>query len=179
MITPWFLMTTKITVAEIIKQLHLEPLPEEGGFFRRTYQSSESIPNGILPRKYQQDLALGTAIYALFTPTEFSAMHRLDTDEIYHFYGGDPLEMLLLHPNGSGERFILGTDFQSGMQPQKVVAKDVWQGSRSLPGGKYGYALIGTTMAPGYEHQGFALGHRKSLVRQYPGYADLINELTR
>ena len=166
-------------VEEIIKQLNLEPLPEEGGFFRRTYQSSERIPNGTLPRRYQQDLAVGTAIYALITAADFSAMHRLDTDEIYHYYYGDPLELLLLHPDGTGETFKLGNDFQTGMQPQKVVEKEVWQGSRSIPGGKHGYSLIGTTMAPGFEWPGFELGNRKLLQAQYPSFAEMISELTR
>ena len=168
-----------MNAAEIIKQLQLEPLPEEGGFFRRTYQSAEKIPNGILPRPYQQELAVGTAIYALFTPTDFSGLHRLDSDEIYHFYAGDPLEMLLLNPDGTGEQFFLGTDFQAGMKPQKVVKNGVWQGSRSIPGGKHGFSLIGTTMAPGFEWQGFELGERQPLLTQYPGFADLITALTR
>jgi len=168
-----------MTVAEIIKQLNLEPLNQEGGYFRRTYQSSEKIPNGILPRQYQQDLAVGTAIYALFTPTEFSAMHRLDTDEIYHFYYGDPLEVLLLHPDGSGETFTLGNNFQAGMEPQKVVPKDVWQGSRSQPDGQHGFSLIGTTMAPGFEWGGFELGNKEQLQAQFPDFAEMIALLTR
>ncbi|KAA3661557.1 MAG: cupin domain-containing protein [Chloroflexi bacterium] len=168
-----------MTVEEIIKQLNLKPLPEEGGFFRRTYESSEKIPGGTLPRQYPQDLFAGTAIYALFTPTEFSAMHRLDTDEIYHFYYGDPLEVLLLHPNGSGETFTLGNDFQAGMVPQKVVKKNVWQGSRSQPGGQHGFSLIGTTMAPGFEWEGFELGNSKLLSIQYPAFSEKIASLTR
>ena len=168
-----------MNAAEIIKQLQLEPLPEEGGFFRRTYQSTEKIPSGILPRHYQQELAVGTAIYALFTPTDFSALHRLDSDEIYHFYAGDPLEMLLLNPDGTGEQFILGTDFQAGMQPQKVVEKGVWQGSRSIPGGQHGFSLIGTTMTPGFEWQGFELGERQTLLSQYPIFSKFIIALTR
>ena len=179
MIIRWFLMTIKITVEEIIKQLNLEPLPEEGGFFRRTYQSSERIPNGTLPRRHQQDLAVGSAIYALITAADFSAIHRLDTDEIYHFYNGDPLEMLLLHPDGSGEIFILGNDLQAGMRPQKVVAKNVWQGSRSIPGGEHGFSLIGTTMAPEFVWQGFELGQQKSLSAQYPAFVEMIAALTR
>jgi predicted cupin superfamily sugar epimerase len=82
--------------------------------------------------------------------------------------------MLLLHPDGSGEVFILGNDLLKGMQPQKVVPKEVWQGSRLAPGGQYGFALVGTTMAPGFEWAGFELGEREALIEQYPAFAQMI-----
>jgi predicted cupin superfamily sugar epimerase len=163
-----------INVQEIINLLKLEPLPQEGGYFRQTYKSSETIPQAALPLRYRQDRTFGTAIYFMLTSADFSAMHRLDTDEIYHFYLGDPLEMLLLHPDGSGEVFILGNDLLKGMQPQKVVPKEVWQGSRLTPGGQCGFALVGTTMAPGFEWAGFELGEREALIEQYPAFAQMI-----
>ena len=106
-------------------------------------------------------------------------MHRLNTDEIYHFYLGDPVEMLLLHPDGSGEIFLLGNDLGSGMRPQKVVRRGVWQGSRLVPGGMYGFALIGTTMAPGFEWHGFELGDREMLLDEYQAFADEIADRVR
>lgn len=163
-----------LTAQEVIDLLQLEPLPHEGGFFHQTYRSSETIPAAALPARYGQERVLGTAIYALLTPTDFSAMHRLDTAEIYHFYYGDPLEMLLLHPDGSGELFFLGSDLPAGQRPQKVVERDVWQGSRLALGGQYGFTLIGTTMAPGFEWAGFELGERDDLVQQYPDFAEMI-----
>ncbi|MBI1877511.1 MAG: cupin domain-containing protein, partial [Chloroflexi bacterium] len=114
------------TAQEVIDLLQLEPLQLEGGLFRLTYRSPEKIFPEALPARYQQTRVLGTAIYALLTPTDFSAMHRLDTDEIYHFYYGDPLEMLLLHPDGSGEVFWLGNDLRADQRPQKVVARNTW-----------------------------------------------------
>lgn len=163
-----------LTAQQVIDLLQLEPLPLEGGFFRQTYKSPEILSPELLPERCSQPLAFGTAIYALLTPADFSAMHRLDTDEIFHFYYGDPLEMLLLHPSGSGEVFLLGSDLLAGQQPQKVVARDVWQGTRLAPGGRYGFALIGTTMAPGFEWAGFELGERDALVSQYPAFAERI-----
>lgn len=163
-----------LTAQEVIDLLQLEPLPHEGGFFHQTYRSSETVPPAALPARYGQERVLGTAIYALLTQTDFSAMHRLDTAEIYHFYYGDPLEMLLLHPDGSGELFLLGSDLQAGQRPQKVVERDVWQGTRLASGGQHGFALIGTTMAPGFEWAGFELGERDALVQQYPDFADMI-----
>ncbi|GAB4428536.1 MAG: cupin domain-containing protein [Anaerolineae bacterium] len=163
-----------LTAQEVIDLLQLEPLPHEGGFFHLTYRSSETIPPAALPARYEQERVLGTAIYALLTPADFSAMHRLDTDEIYHFYYGDPLEMLLLYPNGSGELFLLGNDLAAGQRPQKLAARQVWQGTRLAPGGQHGFALIGTTMAPGFEWAGFELGQRDELIKQYPDFADRI-----
>ncbi|NJN96988.1 MAG: cupin domain-containing protein [Anaerolineales bacterium] len=163
-----------LTAQEVINLLQLEPLPHEGGFFHQTYRSPETIPAAALPARYEQERVLGTAIYFLLTPIDFSAMHRLDTAEIYHFYYGDPLEMLLLHPAGSGELFLLGNNLGEGQRPQKVVERDVWQGTRLAPGGQHGFALIGTTMAPGFEWVGFELGERDTLVQQYPDFGDMI-----
>jgi predicted cupin superfamily sugar epimerase len=163
-----------LTARQVIDLLQLEPLPLEGGFFRQTYKAPETILPAALPQRYSQPVAFGTAIYALLTPTDFSAMHRLDTDEIYHFYYGDPLEMLLLYPDGSGELVLLGNDLETGLQPQKVVTRGVWQGTRLASGGKYGFALIGTTMAPGFEWAGFELGEKDALVNQYPAFAEMI-----
>lgn len=168
-----------LTAQEVIGLLQLEPLSLEGGFFALTYRSPEQIVPEALPERYHQALVFGTAIYALLTSTDFSAMHRLDTDEIYHFYYGDPLEMLLLHPDGSGEVFILGNDLPAGQRPQKVVGRNVWQGSRPVSGGVHGFTLIGTTMAPGFEWAGFEPGQRDSLAKQYPAFGKMIVERIR
>ena len=168
-----------MTAQEVIDLLQLEPLPWEGGFFRQTYQSPETIPPAALPARYQQERVLGTAIYVVLTRSDFSAMHRLDTDEIFHFYYGDPLEMLLLHPDGSGEVFLLGHDLLAGQRPQKVVTRNVWQGTRLAPRGQVGFALIGTTMAPGFEWAGFELGESDALIKQYPAFAEMITARVR
>jgi predicted cupin superfamily sugar epimerase len=158
---------------DIIKLLNLEPLPQEGGYFRQTYKSAETLPN--YP---QQPRPVGTAIYFLLTPDDFSAMHRLDSDEVYHFYGGDPVELLLLYPDGTGEVFMLGNALAAGMRPQKVVSQGVWQGSRLRPGGTHGFALLGTSMTPGFEWTGFVLAEGAELVKQYPAFAAMIRGLS-
>ena len=167
-----------MTAQEIIALLNLQPLPKEGGFFRQSYQSAEKIPQNALPARYRQDMVFGTAIYFLLTPDSYSAMHRLNTDEIFHFYLGDPVEMLLLHPNGDGEVFILGSELQAGMRPQKLVSQGVWQGAKLATGGERGFALLGTTMAPGFEWDGFELGRRDALIEQYPDFVNLIEART-
>ncbi len=160
---------------EIIATLGLEPLPREGGYFKQTYLSPESIPCSALPERYAKDMPYGTAIYALITATDFSAMHVLDTDEIYHFYAGDALEMLLLYPDETGTVAVLGTDLAAGMHPQILVPRYVWQGSRPISAGSHGYTLIGTTMAPAFDWEHFVLGDRMELIEKYPKFEQWID----
>jgi predicted cupin superfamily sugar epimerase len=166
-------------IARIIELFGLEPLPREGGLFRRTYRSDELIPKDALPKRYFRDKAFGTAILYLYTsdPDSFSAMHRLPTDEIYHFYLGDPVEMLLLYPDQSSERVVLGRDIFNGQQVQYVVKRGVWQGSRLIDGGHF--ALVGTTMAPGFDEEDFYGGERAKLIEGYPSEEIMITKLTR
>jgi predicted cupin superfamily sugar epimerase len=104
-------------------------------------------------------------------------MHRLWSDEIFHFYSGDPVEMLQLSPDGSGRVAILGSDILNGMQPQAVVGRGVWQGARLLKGGKF--ALLGTTVSPGFEFADYESGHRDELIKSYPQFRELIIALTK
>ncbi len=165
-----------ITVEEILSLLRLKPHPEEGGYFVETYRSNEFIPASILPGRYKGARSFATAIYYLLTPDTFSAMHRLQTDEIFHFYSGDPVEMLQLGPDGSGRIIILGTDFLKGARPQVIVPRGVWQGARLSPGGRF--ALLGTTVSPGFECADYETGQRDSLTISYPRFRDLILSLT-
>lgn len=167
-----------MAMADQIKSvLDLKSLPVEGGYYVETYRSDERIPRDALADRYDGSRSLATAIYYMLTPDTFSAMHRLRTDEIYHFYLGDPVEMLLLFPDGSGSVLTLGPEILRGMQPQVAVSRGVWQGSRLLPGGKF--ALLGTTMSPGFEFSDYEPGQREILVELYPQYRDLILALSR
>lgn len=156
---------------ELIALLGLRPLPMEGGYYRETYRSTEKTIQAGRPR------SAGTAIYYCLTPDTFSALHRLPTDEIFHFYLGDPVEMLQLFPDGTGKIITLGTDLQAGQQPQVVVPKGIWQGSILRPGGKV--ALLGTTVAPGFDFEDYEGGERTALAEHYPAYAAHIERLTR
>ena len=168
-----------LTVEDLLKLYQFEPLPVEGGFFQQTYRARETIPHAALPDRYAHDKPLGTAILYLVTddPDSFSALHKLPTDEIYHFYLGDPIEMLQLYPDGHSERIILGQDVSNGQRVQYVAPRGVWMGSHLLPGGKF--ALIGTTMAPGFTDDDYVGGEREALIQQYPQEAELITRLTR
>jgi predicted cupin superfamily sugar epimerase len=168
-----------LTAEVLIRRLGLQPLPIEGGYFTQSYVSTESVAAEALPARYGSPRSFSTAIYYLLTSDadSFSALHRLATDEVYHFYLGDPVEMLLLHPDGRGERVELGPNVPDGQRVQFVVPRDVWQGSRLVPGGRW--ALLGTTMAPGFDARDFVLGERPELVRRYPQHTELIRQLTR
>ena len=172
-------MTEPEIVRKLIEKLHLQPLSPEGGLFSQYYRSVEEIPLENLPKRYPSRRRFGSAIFFLLTgkADSFSAMHKLLSDEIYHFYLGDPVEQLLLYPDGRSKLVILGPDILGDQNVQIVVPHGIWQGSHILPGGKY--ALLGTTMAPGYEHDEFVLGRRDDLTSKYPQDADLIHKLTR
>ncbi len=158
--------------ADIIRLLGLRPLPVEGGYYAETYRAPGPPGSDGTPGRAQ-----ATAIYYLLTPDTFSEMHRLAADEIYHFYLGDPVELLLLPPDGSGATVTLGPDLGSGMRVQQVVRAGTWQGSRLVAGGSW--ALLGTTMAPGFDLEDYESGHADALAAAYPAHAATIGSLTR
>ncbi len=177
-----------IDAQQLIRIFNLQPLPVEGGLYRQTYRSPEEVPAAALPERYREQPGsspkpFGTAILYLLTsepaesPDNFSAFHRLLTDEIFHFYLGNPLEITLLYPDGSSRQVILGQDVLSGQQVQFVVPRGVWQGTRLVPGGRF--ALIGTTMAPGYTSADYEHGNRDMLLARYPHERERILALTR
>lgn len=145
------------SAADLIRLLDLGLLEREGGYFRETHR------------------AASTAIYYLLASGTVSALHRLPKDEVFHFYLGDPVEQLILRPDGSGEVRVLGADPAAGMLPQAVVPRGCWQGARLKPGGEY--ALMGTTVAPPFEPADYEPGDRPRLVEAYPAFADFIRTL--
>ena len=166
-----------LTADQIIALLNLTPHPKEGGYFRETYRSSEAISEKALPSRYRGTRSFATAIYYLLTPETFSAIHRLQSDEIFHFYLGDPVEMLQLWPDGSGKLIILGFDILRGMQPQVLVPRGVWQGARLRNGGRL--AFLGTTVSPGFEFADYESGQRDELSKSYRQFRERIIALTK
>ncbi len=168
-----------LTPQSIIDLLQLEPLPIEGGYFCRTYVSGDELAQAHLPPRYvgQEAKPVCSAIYYLLTPDTYSKIHRLRTDEIFHFYLGDPVEMLLLYQNGAGEIRKIGNDLVRGFRPQVVVPKYTWQGCRLIAGGRF--ALMGTTMAPAFEEGDFELPEDiQTLVERYPArFQDWVQDL--
>jgi len=165
------MMATLMTADEIKALLKLEPHPVEGGFYRRTYTSAGSVE---LARGTR---AQGTAIYYLLEAGTFSEMHVLDSDEIFHFYLGDPVEMLQLHPDGSSEVLVLGPDLGAGQYVQVVVPAGVWQGTRLMGEGKV--ALLGCTVTPGFDFADYRNASYAELASRWPAEAGRIRKLTR
>ena len=160
-----------MTAEEIKTRMNLRPHPMEGGFFRRTYTAASTVdlPRGTRPTS--------TAIYFLLEPGAFSQMHVLDSDEMFHFYLGDPVEMLQLYPDGRSAVFILGPDLAAGQQVQLVVPAGVWQGTRLIGDGKV--ALLGCTVTPGFDFADYRSASYEELAAKWPGEAERIKNLTR
>lgn len=162
--------------AEIIARLGLLAHTAEGGYFRETYRSPVRLKAEAELAGFAGPRSLATAICYLLTPETFSLMHRLKADEVWHFYLGDPVEMLILGEQGSAV-VTLGSGLLEGMRVQAVVPAGSWQGCRLKPGGRF--ALMGTTMAPGFEIEDFEVGSRGALTGAYPRFSEEIEALTR
>jgi predicted cupin superfamily sugar epimerase len=167
------------TAQQIISALKLKPHPIEGGYFRETYRSVGQVPTSLLPPGYAREGArsLGTSIYYLLTPETFSELHRLPTEEVFHLYLGGPVRMLQLLEGGTGREVMVGRDILAGQEPQVVVPAGVWQGSALEPGVEF--ALLGATMAPGFDYADYEQGRRADLLTRFPAYGDQIKRLTR
>lgn len=161
---------------ELRKALGLEPHPE-GGFFVETYRASGQMAAGSMGPAYVGPRHHSTAIYYLLTEGTFSEMHRLPSDEVFHFYLGDPVEQLRLHPDGRAEVVQLGSDLGAGQRPQAVVPAGVWQGAALAAGGKA--ALLGCTVSPGFDFRDYEQGDRQALQQDWPQAAEHIEALTR
>jgi predicted cupin superfamily sugar epimerase len=166
-----------MTADEVKQLLQLVPLSIEGGFFRETYRSRWTVSAEYLPEGSRGSRSIGTAIYYMITPETFSALHRLPGTEVFHFYLGDPVLMLQLLSDGTSRMITMGNDLLAGQQPQVVVRGHVWQGCRLAPGGKW--ALMGTTMSPGFDYADYENAETEPLIAQYPGAAARIREYTR
>jgi hypothetical protein len=166
-----------MTAEEVKQLLQLTPLTIEGGFFRETYRSRWNVSSEYLPDGFRGSRSIGTAIYYLITPETFSPVHRLPGTEVFHFYLGDPVVMLQLCPDGSSTTVTLGSDLLSGQRPQVVVRGHVWQGCKLVPGGQW--ALMGTTMSPGFDYADYEDGNREQLSAHYPDAVILIKDYTR
>lgn len=163
-------------ITAIVRTLGLVPLPQEGGLYAETYRSARLLPTGAAGPEQTGPRACATAIYYLVTPTRFSALHRVASTEIFHFYLGDPVRMLQLHPDGTGGTHVIGTDIAAGQRPQVVAPRGVWQGTRLAPGGRF--ALLGCTVSPGFDFADYEHGRRRELLDRYPAWASEIEALT-
>ncbi|MFH9550930.1 cupin domain-containing protein [Streptomyces sp. NPDC051445] len=160
-------MTSPLTPEDLVAHYDLEPIPREGGLFRRTWAGPEG-PDG---------RPAGTAIVALLTADDYSALHRLPTAEVWHHYLGDPLQLLLLAPDGTSRTAVLGPDVLGGQHPQLTVPAHTWMGARVAAGGAW--AFFGCTMAPGFTYGDYEHGDAAALTARHPDRAALIARLCR
>ncbi|MEV7387545.1 MULTISPECIES: cupin domain-containing protein [unclassified Streptomyces] len=156
-----------MTPEDLIAHYDLEPIPREGGLFRRTWEGparTDGRPEG-------------SAIVALLTADDYSALHRLPSDEVWHFYLGDPLALLLLAPDGTTRTPVLGPDIRNGQRIQLTVPAGTWMGARvAAPGA---WSFFGCTMAPGFTFESYEHGNAAHLTARYPSEAARITELCR
>jgi hypothetical protein len=139
-------------VQQLIEKYQLLPHPE-GGWYKETYKSSETIAAAALPKRFAGDRSFSTAIYFLLERGNFSAFHKIKSDECWHFYAGDPLEVFVLQHDGRLEIITLGNDILNGQQFQYVVPANCWFASR--PASQSDYCFVGCTVAPGFDFADF------------------------
>lgn len=162
--------------AAIISQLHLTPHPE-GGWYREVYRSHDSIPASSLPDRYNSPHCFSTSIYFLLESHDFSAFHRLRSDETWHFYMGSPVVIYIISPEGEASAEVLSANLDDEHQLQFTIPYNCWFAAKVLD--VNAFALLGCTVAPGFEFTDFELGQRQRLCELFPQHFDLITEFTR
>ena len=164
-----------ITAQQLIAKYQLQSHPE-GGYYLQTYCSSEMIRRDALPNRFKGNRYFSTAIYFLLEGKQFSAFHRIQSDELWHFYTGAALHIFLLYPDGRGEVLKLGDDLANGYSFQQIVPAGCWFASR--PAKEDGFSFVGCTVAPGFDFADFELAKKDILLKEYPAHADWINALS-
>ncbi|MCP9768860.1 cupin domain-containing protein [Lacihabitans sp. LS3-19] len=158
-----------------IEKLEMQRHPE-GGYFKETYKCVEDIEGNALPARFEGNRSMSTAIYFLLRKEDFSAFHKIKSDEIWHFYEGQRLEIFYFDENGKFETILLGRNSEKGEVFQAVVPANCWFGSRVASGSDY--ALVGCTVAPGFDFQDFEMAERDKLIADYPQFGEIILQLT-
>lgn len=162
--------------SDLINRFKLEPHPE-GGWYRQTYRSKEQVAGSALPERFDGDRAFSTAIYFLLEKGNFSAFHRIKSDECWHFYAGDPLIIYVIKQNGTLDIITLGNDFERGQTFQHAVPANCWFASQPALGSEY--CFVGCTVSPGFDFEDFELADANKLSSLYPMHKNLIDKLCR
>lgn len=165
-----------LTAFQLIAHYQLRAHPE-GGFYSRTYASDELIPADALPQRFTGDRFISTAIYFLLEANQFSAFHRIRSDELWHFYAGIGLQIYIIHPDGKEEMLKLGNDLTKGYQFQHIVKAGCWFASKPVTNN--GFSFVGCTVAPGFDFADFEMAEKEMLLKEYPQHAEWIELLCR
>jgi len=165
-----------MSVEALVKHLGLLPHPE-GGFYKETYRAEGTISRSALPAEFGGDRNYATAIYFLIEKNNFSALHKIKSDETWHFYAGDALEVIEINEEGQLRSTLLGSDLAAGETFQYTVKANTWFGSRVKAGGNF--SLVGCTVSPGFDFADFKLAQRNELTERFPQHRELIAAMTR
>ena len=165
-----------ITPQQLIQQFNLQPHPE-GGWYKETYKSTELLPVAALPQRFTGNRSFSTAIYFLLEQGNFSAFHKIKSDECWHFYAGEPLAVYIINQQGALNIIELGNDINKGHVFQYVVPANCWFASR--PAAESNFCFVGCTVAPGFDFEDFELADADELSKLYPQHRDIIHELCR
>ncbi|SNZ02018.1 cupin domain-containing protein [Flagellimonas pacifica] len=160
----------------LVKKFSLAPHPE-GGYFKETYRSTDKIKQQALSENYNGDRNHSTCIYYLLTSDTFSAFHKINQDEVWHFYSGSPLKLHVITDAGEYYEHIIGNNFSEGEIPQFVVPGGYWFAAKTT--NPYSYSFVGCTVSPGFDFEDFVLPKRKELVTKFPEHEEIITQLTR
>ena len=161
----------RLTSKQIIELLDLKKHPT-CGFVSETYRSKQQIPKEALPPGYDGPRALGSVLYFMVAPDAQIVLHCIRADQMYHHYLGDPLEVLLLYPDGTGRVTVVGSDLEGGMRPQSFIPAGTFHTSRLPPDSSY--SLLGTSEWAGVEPSDVEIGNSEKLIKTYPGFAEQI-----
>ena len=165
-----------LTAKELIDRYKMLSHPE-GGYFLETYRSNEMISGKNLPSRFGGDRSFCTSIYFLLEGNQYSAFHRIKSDELWHFYTGSPLNIYVIYPDGRGVVLKLGDDISAGCSFQQLVPAGSWFASRLSE--KDSFSFVGCTVAPGFDFADFELADKTSLLKEHPSWQEWINELCR
>lgn len=162
------------TAKQLIESYSLQPHPE-GGWYKEAYRSKEIIPVAGLPDRYNGNRCFSTFIYFLLEQGEFSAFHKIQSDECWHFYAGDPMQVFIIEEDGALTVIELGSDAAKGQLFHYVVQAGRWFASRPSPGSSFSF--VGCTVAPGFEFSDFELADADKLAGEFPKHQAIIREL--
>jgi uncharacterized protein len=165
-----------MTVHQIVQSLDLQPHPE-GGYYKEVYRSEGFIPQTCLPGDFHGQRSFSTSIYYMLQKGDYSAFHRIKSDEIWHYYYGGDILLHMLDPEGGYQCKILGNNIVNGASFQLIIPAGTWFAAETAPNNEY--TLAGCTVAPGFDFADFELADSKSLIQQYPNYHDIISRLCR
>lgn len=165
-----------LTVQQLVQLYNMQPHPE-GGYYKETYRSAEKISQAALPQRFVEERFFSTAIYFLLEQGNFSAFHKIKSDECWHFYAGEMLEVFVIHHNGELEIVKLGADISKRETFQYVVPAECWFASR--PAKESSFCFVGCTVSPGFDFADFELAKANELIKIYPAHEEVIRSLCR